>query len=35
MKKYEEHARLSGFPAHRITDVGKVIDPTTANGARA
>lgn len=31
----QEHARLSGFPAHRITEVGKVIDPTTANGAKA
>lgn len=27
----EEHARLSGFPATRITEVRKVIDPTTAN----
>jgi hypothetical protein len=26
-----EHARLSGFPADRITPVVKVIDPTTAN----
>jgi hypothetical protein len=31
----QEHARMSGFPAHRITEVGKVIDPTTANGAKA
>jgi hypothetical protein len=30
----QEHARMSGFPAHRITEVGKVIDPTTANGAK-
>ena len=29
----QEHARLSGFPAHRVTEIGKVIDPTTANGA--
>ncbi|MCO5133496.1 MAG: hypothetical protein M9908_03915 [Phyllobacteriaceae bacterium] len=27
----EEHARLSGFPANRITPVSTVIDPTTAN----
>lgn len=25
-----EHARLSGFPASRITEVRSVIDPTTA-----
>ncbi len=25
-----EHARLSGFPATRITEVAGVIDPTTA-----
>ncbi len=24
-----EHARLSGFPANRITEVTEVIDPTT------
>src|SRR5262245_50691399 len=27
-----EHARLSGFPANRITQVSTVIDPTTAGG---
>ncbi len=27
-----EHARLSGFPATKITEVGGLIDPTTANG---
>lgn len=27
-----EHARLSGFPANKITPVNKIIDPTTANG---
>jgi len=27
-----EHARLSGFPASKITEVTGVIDPTTANG---
>lgn len=25
-----EHAALSGFPATRITPIGKIIDPTTA-----
>lgn len=25
------HAELSGFPATRITEIGKMIDPTTAN----
>jgi len=25
-----EHARLSGFPANRITEVKGMIDPTTA-----
>ncbi len=25
-----EHARLSGFPATRITEIATVIDPTTA-----
>jgi hypothetical protein len=28
-----EHARLSGFPANRITEVKGIIDPTTANAA--
>jgi hypothetical protein len=27
-----EHARLSGFPANRITEVTTVIDPSTAVG---
>ncbi len=27
--KIREHARLSGFPANRITEVTEVIDPTT------
>ena len=27
-----EHAERSGFPATKVTEVGKVIDPTTANG---
>jgi hypothetical protein len=26
-----EHARRSGFPASKVTEVGKMIDPTTAN----
>lgn len=26
-----EHARLSGFPANRITEVVRIFDPTTAN----
>jgi Nickel responsive protein SCO4226-like len=25
-----EHARLSGFPANKVTEVRTVIDPTTA-----
>ena len=25
-----EHARISGFPATKITEIGKLIDPTTA-----
>lgn len=24
------HAEISGFPATRITEIGKIIDPTTA-----
>jgi Nickel responsive protein SCO4226-like len=27
----KEHAKLSGFPATKVTEVGAVIDPTTAN----
>lgn len=27
-----EHARLSGFPASTVTEIGKIIDPTTAKG---
>ena len=26
-----KHAELSGFPATKITEIGKMIDPTTAN----
>lgn len=28
-EKIREHARLSGFPANRITEVAEIIDPTT------
>ena len=28
----DEHAERSGFPATLVTEVGKIIDPTTANG---
>jgi uncharacterized protein DUF4242 len=27
----QEHARLSGFPASKVTEVRNVIDPMTAN----
>lgn len=27
-----KHAELSGFPANRIIEISRVIDPTTANG---
>ena len=26
------HAEISGFPATKITEVRRIIDPTTANG---
>ncbi|MCW5699964.1 MAG: DUF4242 domain-containing protein [Rhodospirillales bacterium] len=26
-----KHAEISGFPATKITEIGKMIDPTTAN----
>jgi hypothetical protein len=26
-----EHARRSGFPANRVTEIRKTIDPTTSN----
>ncbi len=26
----QRHAEISGFPATRITEIGKIIDPTTA-----
>lgn len=25
-----EHARISGFPANKVTEVARLIDPTTA-----
>ncbi|MBD1546231.1 DUF4242 domain-containing protein [Roseibium aggregatum] len=28
-----EHAEKSGFPATRITEIGRMIDPTTAKSA--
>jgi hypothetical protein len=28
-----EHARRSGFPASKITEVKRIIDPTTATGS--
>ena len=27
-----KHAEMSGFPASRITEIGKMFDPTTATG---
>jgi hypothetical protein len=27
-----QHAELSGFPATKVTEVKRMIDPTTANG---
>jgi hypothetical protein len=27
-----KHAEISGFPATKITEVKRMIDPTTANG---
>jgi uncharacterized protein DUF4242 len=28
----KEHAKLSGFPANKVTEVRTIIDPLTANG---
>lgn len=28
----KKHAEISGFPANKITEIKKMIDPTTANG---
>ena len=27
-----QHAQISGFPASKVTEIRKMIDPTTANG---
>lgn len=27
-----KHAEISGFPATRVVEIGKMIDPTTAKG---
>ena len=27
-----KHAEISGFPANKITEIRRMIDPTTANG---
>ncbi len=29
----KKHAKISGFPATKITEVRKMIDPTTEHGA--
>jgi hypothetical protein len=26
----QEHARLSGFPANKVTEINRIIDPSTA-----
>jgi hypothetical protein len=26
-----QHAKISGFPATKVTEIGKMIDPTTAS----
>ena len=28
----QEHSRISGFPATKVTEVKSVVEPTTANG---
>lgn len=30
-KAIQDHAKLSGFPASRVTRISSVIDPTTGN----
>jgi hypothetical protein len=30
--KVQEHAKLSGFPANKVTEVREIIDPMTAVG---
>ena len=27
----QKHAEISGFPANKVTEIGKIIDTTTAN----
>jgi hypothetical protein len=29
----KEHARRSGFPASKVTEIKRIIDPTTAEGS--
>jgi L-amino acid N-acyltransferase YncA len=29
----QEHARISGFPATRVTEIGGIIDPSTAGNS--
>ena len=29
----KKHAEISGFPATKITEIGKMIDPTTEHGS--
>jgi hypothetical protein len=31
-KAVQEHAKLSGFPANKVTEVRTIIDPMTAQG---
>jgi hypothetical protein len=28
----QEHAKISGFPANKVTEIRRTIDPTTARG---
>lgn len=29
---FHKHAEMSGFPATKVTEIKRMIDPTTANG---
>ena len=29
-KRIQEHAEKSGFPAHKISEISRILDPTTA-----
>lgn len=31
VSQIEEHSRISGFPANKITEVKRIIDPTTSS----